>query len=84
MSQEERRLQMKEKHAGTLKKMTIEEREDLYANMKKGENRNGGTYGNLNDTTAVLKTNQTFKLNGATLRSASWTRTDCVQKGWGT
>ena len=49
MSQEERRLQMKEKHAGQLKKMSIEEREELYANIKKGQNKNGGTYGDLNE-----------------------------------
>ena len=36
MSQEERRLQMKDKHSTLLKKMTIEERDELFANIKKG------------------------------------------------
>ena len=47
---------MKEKHAGQLKKMSIEEREELYANIKKGQNKNGGTYGDLNESTAMGKT----------------------------
>ena len=29
---------MKEKHASLLKKMTIEEREEMFANIKKGQN----------------------------------------------
>ena len=56
MSQEERRLQMKEKHASLLKKMTIEERDELYSNIKKGQNKNGGTYGDLNIQTMMNKT----------------------------
>ena len=47
---------MKEKHAGLLKKMTIEERDEMYANIQKGKNRNGGTYGNFNDSNALSKT----------------------------
>ena len=47
---------MKEKHAGQLKKMTVEERDELYSNIKKGQNRNGGTYGVVNDSLALNKT----------------------------
>ena len=74
---------MKEKHAGQLKKMSIEEREELYSNIKKGQNRNGGTYGDVNDSNAMNKTSHTFNNKHASLGAASWTRVDDGQKGWG-
>ena len=75
---------MKDKHSTLLKKMTIEERDELFANIKKGQNVNGGTYGDSNTSTAMNKTSHTFNAKGATLKAASWTRTDCSQQGCGT
>ena len=83
-SQEERRLQMKEKHASMLKPISIQEREELFSNIKKGSNLEGGRWGKLNCTRQTRNSSQTFYNPGATLKAASWTRSHSGQRGWGT
>ena len=52
LSQEERRFINENKHAGALKKISIQEREELFNNIPKGSNFTGGTYGKINTEVA--------------------------------
>ena len=83
LSQEERRFINENKHAGALKKISIQEREELFNNIPKGSNFTGGTYGKINTEVAYQRSGQSFHSPGKTMKVASYDVTHQTEEGWG-
>ena len=82
-SQEERRFNMENKHMPSLKKMTLQKREELYGTLSRGTNVNGGVYGKNNQDVKFLRTLPSFYNAGKTMRVASFDWTHQGDEGWG-
>ena len=82
-SQEERRFNMENKHMPSLKKMTLQRREELFGTLSRGSNLNGGTYGQKSQEVKFTRTMPSFYNAGKTIRVASFDWTHGGVDGWG-
>ena len=84
-SQDQRATNLRSRYAkSTLKRISVNEREALFQNLKKGQNKEGGTYGKESQDVTMGRTSSTFWNQGATLKAASQSKVIEGRESWGT